>query len=441
MTSAVCNPQPEITRPAVVPAPHRWPRAARSLRILEVCNEFPPTIGGSETHNTSEVDFLCQRGHDVCVLAVRDVEAMVRNGCDETTLNFIRQDRWTWSPEHQVPVYEAVDRNRASFWSLTRQYARLSRVHGPFDVVVVHRAHFLPSFALARRLVLTLHYMELVCPNRIDAPHCAMGADGRCHCFSQRSLWHNAKWWARRRLSARLMNAAVTKYPHIADKLRASGIPAAKVHHIPNWIDVSAFGGRRRPWPGMPADLAAWAEAGSFIFVLLCRLIPEHGTRYALDGFIRLASRVSGARLLVIGDGPDAALMKRQAAEAGVADRVRFVGQVDHVHVPAALSWGDCGLATSDFDNYGWRLVETMAAGLPVIATDIEPMRDVIEAGTHGSLCDRTPDSVAAAMESMLRSRDDVQRMGANARAKVEREHSPGNLLDYEAILMGGAHT
>jgi len=417
----------------------RWPPAARSLRILEVCNDFPPTVGGSETHNTGEVAFLADRGHKVCVLAVRDIEAMVRNGIDDRTRSIIRRGRWHWSPEHKVPVYEAVDRNRASLLPLVSQYAKLSRRHGPFDVVVVHRAHFLPAFALARRLVLTLHYMELVCPKHTMAPLCSMGPDGRCDCFKERSSWQNAKWRLRRRLSTRLMSAVVTKYPHIAEKLRASGIPEAKIHHIPNWIDTSAYGGRRRVWPAMPADLPDWARAGSFLFVLLCRLTPEHGPRHAIDGFIRLARRVPGVRLLVIGDGPEAPILQRRVAEAFLADRVRFLGRVDHADVPAALSWGDCGLATSDMDNYGWRLLEMMAAGLPVIATDAGPMRDLIDDGMNGYLCAATPDGVAAAMECVLWGRGGCREMGANARARIEQAFSRDNLLKYEAVLLGEA--
>jgi glycosyltransferase involved in cell wall biosynthesis len=429
--------QSELNLPFVAPAPPRWPLAARSLRILEVCNEFPPTVGGSETHNTGEVDFLCRRGHRVCVLAVRDIEAMVRNGCSEETLQFIRRPRWFWSDEHRVPVYEAVDRNRASTWPLARQYAALSRRHGPFDVVVVHRAHLLPAFALARRLVLTLHYLELACPNHVNPARCTMQPDGRCRCFRERSVWRNLKWWARRRLSARLMDAVVTKYPHLAEKLLASGLPASKVRCIPNWIDASLFGGRRRAWPGMPVGFDEWTSAGSPVFAYLGRLDPSHRPDMAVDAFLSLAQRCPEARLVLIGGGPEERKFRRRVWERGLGRRVCFLGHVPHEHVPAALSWGDVGLATADQDNYGWSLLEMMAARLPVVATAVGGTGHVIEDAVTGYLCEPGVSEIAGVMERVAGQPEEARRIGAAARARIVARFSPDNLLDYEAVLFG----
>lgn len=415
-----------------------WEPATRALNVLEVCNEFAPTVGGSETHNTSEVDFLCRRGHRVTVLAARDRAALETGAIDAEMRRTLAQSQWEWSDEHRVPVYEADDRGRASLFALARRHRALERERGPFDVVVVHRGHLIPAFARARRLVLTLHYMELACPEHIDAPLCDMQPDGRCRCYRERSWWRNAKWWARRRLSGRLADAIVTKYPHIADKLRAAGLPANKIHIVPNWIDARAYGGRRRATPSMPADFGAWAGEASFVFVVLCRMIRAHGPWTAIEAFESIASRCPGARLLAIGDGPELPALQQYVAETGLASRVWFTGRVAHEDVPLWLSWGDAGLAASTVDNFGWRLLEMMAAGLAVIVTDNGEAQHAMSDGVDGIVCAPNQQDVAAAMERAATGRIDAREIGEAARSRIVRDFSMRNLLRYEAILARG---
>ena len=417
-----------------------WPPPApRPLRILEVVNEFPPTTGGSETHNTSEVDFLCRRGHDVCVLVPRYRELLGTHQYEEETLRLLEREQWTWSSTHRVPVYETEDRGRASTLSLARMYRRLSRMHGPFDVVVAHRSHYLPSFPTARRLILTLHYMELACPNFMDAPLCSMRPDGGCDCFGQRSWWRNVKWGARRWVSERLADAIVTKYPIIAEKLVTSGLDAEKVRLVRNWVDVSSFDGKRRRWSDMPVDFVEWIDAAGSVFVFLGRLIRDHGATLAVEAFLAMARQRPDARLVVIGDGLEGPALRRRVDEAGLNDRVCFLGWVQRDDVPAVLSWCDYGLATSDWDNYHWRLLEMMAAGLGIVAVDAGDTSAVIADGVTGYLCGPTVSETAAALTRAASQHADAARMGQAARARILKDFSPDNLLDYEAILAGGA--
>jgi glycosyltransferase involved in cell wall biosynthesis len=414
--------------------PIQWEKASRRLRILEVCNEFPPTVGGSETHNVSEVDFLSRRGHDVVVLVARDRTAFETQRYDERTRRLLARQQWTWSGPHPVPVYETVDAGRRSLFDLARWYRRLSRRHGGFDVVVVHRAHWLPAFVFARRRVLTLHYMELACPKHMDAPLCAMQPDGRCECFRERSAWRNLKWWLRRRVSGYLADAIVTKYANIETKLIAAGLPAAKIHRVPNWVDASAFGGRRRRWPSMPEWFADWAGAPGKTFVSLGRLHPDHGVGLAVEAFVAAARNEHDIKLMIVGDGPEGPALRRCVAEGGMSDRVFFVGRVDREHVPAALSWADVGLATSSLDNFGWRLLELMAAGLPIVATDAGDTRRVVADGEHGWLTPLDAGAIACAIRDAAADPNALA-MGAAARERIIQEFSPLNLLRYERVL------
>lgn len=435
---------PQAVERAVVPVPggaclamETWPRVRRPLRILEVVNDFPPTLGGSETHNTSEVDFLARRGHSVCILAVRDMEAMASQRYDEETRRLLRRSQWTWSSEHRIPVYETADPGRSRVWPLVRMHRRLSRLHGPFDVVVVHRSHYLPAFAFSRRLILTLHYMELVCPSQINPARCHLKPDRQCECYRKRSFWKNVKWRVRQRLSDRLMDAVVTKYSHIAEKLNYAGLSPRKIHCVPNWIDSSSFGGRNRPWPGMPEDHPQWIRSGGPIFVYLGRLDAFHQPLLALRGFALAARECHSARLVYVGDGQEMPGLREQVDALGLKDRVRFLGRVNREYVPAALSWCDAGMATSDQDNYCWSLLEMMAAGLPVAATEVGGTCHVLRDGRNGYLAKPTAEGIAEVIRRIVRDPALSRNVGAEARATIEREYSRGNLLRYEAILAG----
>jgi glycosyltransferase involved in cell wall biosynthesis len=413
-------------------------RAPSSLRILEVCNDFPPTVGGSETHNASEVEFLRRRGHQVCVVVPRAPEAMRSAGYDESTIRRACEPAWSWSVDGSVPVYNIRETGRSTVGPLYRMWRRLSRRYGPFDVVVVHRAHHVPAFFRASRLVLTLHYMEMVCPMTfIDYQACGLEPSGRCACYATRSRWRNAKWHARQRITRRLVDAVVTKYPHIHEKLLHSGVPADKLHRVPNWIDAGGFGGRRVRWPSMPDDLPAFGRDASCVFGYLGRLSPDKSTVAMLDAFLRVARNLDGARLLIVGDGEERAALERMTAASGLTDRVRFIGSIARRDVPAALSFFDCGLKVSAYDNFSWSLLELMAAGLPVIAT-AEPGTDgLMVDGETAFLCDPSPTSIAAAMERAFQQPELRRRVGDQARRTIERDYSQRNLLRYEAVLTG----
>lgn len=91
-------------------------------------------------------------------------------------------------------------------------------------------------------------------------------------------------------------------------------------------------------------------------------------------------------RLEVIGEGPERASLEAFASEQGVADRVRFSGQQDQSYIVEALRRADVFVLASFSEGRPNALVEAMAAGLPVVASDIGGVRELVEAGANGLL-------------------------------------------------------
>jgi N-acetyl-alpha-D-glucosaminyl L-malate synthase BshA len=102
-----------------------------------------------------------------------------------------------------------------------------------------------------------------------------------------------------------------------------------------------------------------------------------------VEVFARIAARVP-AVLLLAGDGPDAGLAHRLARQLGVADRVHLIGAQENV-VPL-LSIADLFILPSEQESFGLAALEAMACGVPVVASDVGGLPEVIEHGVTGFL-------------------------------------------------------
>lgn len=99
--------------------------------------------------------------------------------------------------------------------------------------------------------------------------------------------------------------------------------------------------------------------------------------------FAKVAAKID-ARLLLVGDGPDAPIAEQMARDLAVADRVKFLGVVDHV--ASLLRAADLLLLPSETESFGLVALEAMAGGVPVVASDIGGLAEVIEHGSCGYL-------------------------------------------------------
>ena len=133
---------------------------------------------------------------------------------------------------------------------------------------------------------------------------------------------------------------------------------------------------------------------------------------------IRVFARVSNVmdtKLVLVGDGPDLGMATMVARELGVFDRVRFVGVVDDV--APYLSQADLFLLPSETEGFGFAALEAMASGVPVVATNVGGVPEVIEHGVTGYLASVGDiDAMAEYAIDLLRDRAKYRRFSAAAR-------------------------
>lgn len=160
------------------------------------------------------------------------------------------------------------------------------------------------------------------------------------------------------------------------------GVPAEKIRLQRTGIPIEEIAFRPRVWP----------ERGAWKFLQACRLIEKKGLRVSLGAFAKFAAKHSGATFTIAGEGPLRNELGSLAAELGVADKVFFPGFVSQTQLRELFYQSHIFLHPSERGGDGNQegvpnsMLEAMASGLPVFATEHGGIPEAIENGTSGIL-------------------------------------------------------
>jgi glycosyltransferase involved in cell wall biosynthesis len=137
------------------------------------------------------------------------------------------------------------------------------------------------------------------------------------------------------------------------------------------------------------------------------RLVPRMGIDIAIRAIARLP-REKVSKYLVAGSGPERESLESLAAEAGIADRVVFLGRVSDEDLPWLYAAADFSIVpTRELEGFGYVALESLAAGTPVIATSNGGLVDLVGGLEPRWLTEATPDAVAAAMLNLVDRRSE----------------------------------
>lgn len=147
---------------------------------------------------------------------------------------------------------------------------------------------------------------------------------------------------------------------------------------IPNFIDIE-----RHCTPADPHLRAQWARPGEAILLHASNFRPIKRPRDVVRIFARVA-REMPARLLLVGEGPEAPAAYQEAVAQGVVDRVTFLGV--QPEVAPYMSVADLFLLPSEEESFGLSALEAMACGVPVVGSRVGGIPEVVEDGKSGFL-------------------------------------------------------
>jgi len=221
----------------------------------------------------------------------------------------------------------------------------------------------------------------------------------------------------------------------------------AALEPLPSGIDGETF----RPDPATRATLRRRYGLGEApVVTCVSRLVARKGQDMLIRVLPQVRSRVPGARLLLVGDGPDRDRLRRLAAWHGVAEHVVLAGAVPAEELPAHHAVGDVfalpcrtrggGL---DVEGLGIVLLEAAASGLPVVAGDSGGAPETVLDGRTGHVVGgRDLDAVAGAVTDLLTDPDHARTMGAAGRARMLADWGwPGRVAHLQALLAGADRT
>jgi len=337
-----------------------------SLRIGIVCPYSLEVPGGVQQHVHDLAETLIGLGHDVSVLAPADDDAPL--------------PPFVVSAGRAVPVRYNGSVARLSFGPISASRVRKWIGQGDFDVLHVHEP-VTPSVSL-----LAVMYAR---GPVVATFHTAM-TRSRAMAVAQGALQLVLE-----RITGRIAVSA------LARKVQVEHLGGSAVE-IPNGVSIARFA-KAEPLPGWPGDGGAIGFLGRYTE-------PRKGFPVLLRAFGALAPRRPGLRLLVAGPGDPEELDIPRA----LRDRVVFLGRVPEDTKAQMLRSVDLYVAPNlGGESFGMILTEAMAAGTPVVASDLDAFRRVLDGGEAGVLF---PTGDADALGAVLgRLLDDPDRRAALA--------------------------
>lgn len=368
------------------------------MRVGIVCPYDWSAPGGVQVHVRDLAVALQRLGHEVSVLAPCE---------DDSEL-----PAYVVSSGRPVTLAYNGSKARVAFGPVSTRRVRRWLREGDFDVLHVHEPAS-PSVSILS-------------------------------CWSARgpivATWHSSM--ERSRALAAMYSLVQTALEKVSARIAVS--EAARqtlVEHmggdavlIPNGVDCSAFG-HSEPLPGWPG------EGGSLFFIGRIDE-PRKGLPVLLEALPLIAEKHPGVRLLVAGPGDVEEFQKELAPE--VRDRVTFLGLVSEEDKARAFVSTDIYVApNTGGESFGIVLLEAMASGTPVLASDLEAFRRVCDEGRAGaSFVNEDPVDLARAAIELLDDageRERLRREGYLRAKEFDWETVAGRVLEvYESVTVTG---
>jgi glycosyltransferase involved in cell wall biosynthesis len=206
----------------------------------------------------------------------------------------------------------------------------------------------------------------------------------------------------------------------VADYVREKFGAGECVHVVSNGVDPGRF---------PPALLERRArEPHPFTVGFVGTFKPHHGLDTLVEAFALLKRTTPEARLMLVGDGRQRPDVEARLAELGLSASALLTGEVSPVRIPPLMSEMDVGVAPFPARRYyssPLKVFEYLAAGLPVVASGVEQVADMVVHGETGLLCEPDdPPALCRALELLASDAALRTRLGSAGRTEVLARHS-----------------
>ena len=184
----------------------------------------------------------------------------------------------------------------------------------------------------------------------------------------------------------------------LRSRLITRGVAADRITTIPNGVNTSLF--RLRDQQEVRRDLGLTDDSEYVLYV--GRFGEEKAVGTLVEAMAAVVTTRRRAELLLVGDGPLRRNLAKQARTLHIADRVRFIGQQDHRLVADWMAAADCFCLPSTREGCPNVVLEALACGLPVVASDVGGIPDMVSLNSGVLVDPRSPAVLAAALGTAL---------------------------------------
>jgi len=376
------------------------------LKIGTLTWEYPPrVVGGIARHCEGLAKALVNQNHDVHLF----------------TLDF------PGAPEYEkmdgIKVYRAsTELGHPNFltWVLMFNHflsKRMADVTKTVDFDVMHVHDWLAAFSgisfkhyLKKPIVLTMHSTEVGRAQGLHSPDS----------FSINGI----EWWATYEAD-RVIVCSHSMKDEICNHFN---LPREKVDIIPNAIDASKY--------DVPVDRGAVRQRygvgwGEKLILCVGRLVPQKGVEYFIRAIPLIAKKYPEAKFIIVGEGWSRDLLEEEARASGHANKITFTGFASDKQVIELMTSADTLVVPSIYEPFGIVALEGMATGVPVVASRVGGLAEVIDHDKTGIFVyPRSPESLAWGIDKVLSDPDNAKMLTKNAKEKLHKAYS------WEAVAM-----
>ena len=350
----------------------RRKRSSATMKIAILVGLFPPKwLAGTEIATYNLADHLARRGHEVHILTSHDA------GLPEfSEENGFYIHRIAWPKIRFVGVI--------TFW------AKICLKIQKIKPDIVHSQSLLYGIpAVVAKKTLKIPYVVWGQGSDVYLP-------GRFTRMTSKPILQNA-------------DAVLALTEDMKEKMRE--IYEREISIVSNGIDLEGFkispGGKERD------------SAKTIIFV--GRLHPVKGVQYLIEAMATVHQEMPDVKLVIVGDGAERSRLEELAEILDLKSCIQFAGQVPQERIPQMMHQADVFALPSLSESFGIVNLEAMAAGLPIVATNVGGIPDIVEDGVNGYLVNaKNPDEIADRILMLMQNSEMREKISANNREKAE---------------------
>ncbi len=219
----------------------------------------------------------------------------------------------------------------------------------------------------------------------------------------------------------------------IKENLLKKNVPLQRLAVVPNGIDIAEFHQPVVP-PGLRASLNL--APNDFVVLIAGRLAIEKGHRTFLKAAAIVGPKIPQAKFLIVGDGPLRKELEQDAKDLQLASRVIFAGI--RRDMPSMYKISDCLVNASSIEGLPMTILEAMAAHLPVIATPVGAVPQVVRDHQNGFLYPPGDEqALASALLALIQDPALRQRVAIQAYQDVQQQFSDGRMAEHYQKIYG----